>query len=198
VGYAGLPEHKLFWNEPDIVAFPNGTMPTVSNSTPVIEGCLGDYCVRAEFNDAGGLGRILLDLDGPDGIYTAGTADVLLEEEVAAPGWQCFVWDGKDGLGATVNSSVTMNLSVDIIAGVTHFPTFDTECNLDGFKVERVRPQNNVPDLFWDDSPVPDPDNENPDPVNLEGCTPVLAGSCCHEWEGCTNGTYGDAQTINT
>ncbi|QTN38518.1 tandem-95 repeat protein [Cryomorphaceae bacterium] len=197
-GYAGTPEHKLFWNEPDINVFPNGTMPTVSTDTPVIEGCLGDYCVRARFNNAGGLGRILLDLDGPDGVYTPGTADVLLEEDVPAAGWHCFVWDGKDGLGATVSTSVSMNLSVDIIAGVTHFPTFDTECNLDGYKVERVRPQSNVPDLFWDDSEVPDPSNENPDEEELQGCTPVIAGSGCHTWTGCTNGTYGDAQTINT
>ena len=198
-GYEGNAEYPIFLNDPDSLIWPTGAPSTVVPTQPDIEGCLGDYCVWVEFTEPG-QGTVILDLNGVAG-YQPGTEDIILEQKVEA-GQNCFQWDGKDGLGNTVNGSANIIVIAEVVTGITHFPTYDLECNPGGFVVERIRPpsQNNAtPELFWDDSNLQDSYNGyvNPQKQEFNGCQPNT-NLGCHTWPGCESGGYGNELTINT
>ena len=184
-GQSVAPEYCLFLNDPDASLFPSSIPAEVSATPPTITGCIGNYCVNAEFSK-GGVAEVILDLDGNTG-YQSGTADILLAEYVSA-GVNCFNWDGLDGLGNTVTSGSTIAMIVTIQNGYTNFPVFDAECNPNGYNVSLVRPVGSQPPLYWDDSNI--------------GGTTETAGCLtnCHTWGGgaCSGSSFGNQVTINT
>ncbi|QTN38315.1 tandem-95 repeat protein [Cryomorphaceae bacterium] len=199
LNYQGNAEYPIFLNDPDSLIWPTGNPSFVVPTQPEIEGCLGDYCVWVEFTEPGE-GTVILDLNGTPG-YQENTEDVLLVQKVEA-GRNCFQWDGNDGLGDPVSGSTNIIIQAEVVTGITHFPTYDLECNPGGFVVERIRPpsaNNGVPELFWDDSNLDDSYNGyvNPQKVELNGCQPTNSVGC-HTWPGCTSSGYGNEITINT
>jgi hypothetical protein len=82
--------------------------------------------------------EIFLDIDGVPG-YQSGGRDVVLVEYINAGG-DVLYWDGKDGLGDQVTSTISVIVSSKFATGVTHLPVYDAEKNPNGFLVTRVSP----------------------------------------------------------
>ncbi|NNM15472.1 MAG: tandem-95 repeat protein, partial [Bacteroidia bacterium] len=127
------------------------------------------------------MAEVLIDLDGTAG-FQQGTEDILLTQNVT-PGMNCFLWDGLDGLGGTVDTNLSLDIEAGLISGITHLPLWDAENNIGGLDVDLVRPTNATLSVFYDDS------NFHPDSLNLEG-----DASPGHAWAG----NYGESRTINT
>ena len=105
----------------------------------------GDYCIKFLASKEGQI-DLLLDFDGPDDMYTPGTADVMIafqvaEDEVGVP--TCVYWDGLDGLGNPVAEEATTEIPILVAfaQGIYHFPIYDAELMIEGFNVQSVRPR---------------------------------------------------------
>ena len=149
----------------------------------------------------GGLFDILLDFDGADGMFTAGTADVLLTQQVELDQIgqvSCVEWDGLDGSGNSVaNMGITeIPIRISLALGIVHFPIYDAEFMEDGFQIIAVRPLADQPLLFYDDSEISVPSGSGESPVELNGCTIP-----CHQWTNFTDNNvvgFGNRCTINS
>ena len=64
----------------------------------------------------------------------------------------CFIWDGLDGLGGTVDTNLSLDVEAGLISGITHLPLYDAENNIGGTTVDLVRPTNATLSVFYDDS----------------------------------------------
>ncbi len=180
-GNTVYPEYRLFLNNPDSIEFPTGRRLSNDDFTYDVFGCLSSgYCIRINSNRNANA-QVVLDIDGTSGFQPAG-ADRILEQRVG-PGMNCISWDGKDGIGRTVNLGAVVRAKVSLISGLTHLPIFDAENNSTGFDVSLVRPSGPRPLLFWDDSQIPG------GTVSWSGCA-----NPCRSW----NQIYGDNKTLNT
>lgn len=180
VGAVQDPQYRLFLNDPDINVYPSGGFLNFIPGEANISGCVGNYCVNIEFNEAG-LAELLIDLNGAVG-FQQGTEDILLTQNVT-PGMNCFIWDGLDGLGGTVDTNLSLDVEASLISGITHLPLYDAENNIGGTTVDLIRPTNATLSVFYDDS------NLQFDSLNLEG-----DASPGHAWSG----NWGESRTINT
>jgi len=199
---ATLSEYKLFLNDPDIIAYPSGQAGSFAMTPYVINCATGGLCVAYSTNFPGQV-QVVLDFNSASGagIYDAGTADVLLAQEVVAgpgetaPYKRCVPWDGKDGLGNTVNTANAVPAYLTYYQGTVHFPAYDVEYNTVGFVATAVRPTP-APGFTirykYDDVAINDAVSGLGEPKTnvVTGCvTP------CHKWNVFN---FGDANTINT
>jgi hypothetical protein len=125
---------------------------------------------------------MFIDLNGVPG-YQLGTTDVEIVKNINA-GADTIVWNGKDGLGNYVAEGYNVQVSFRFATGVSHFPTYDIETNIHGYKVTEVRPDTGSRILFWDDSNIPGGTTNIDDTTNTTG----------HPWPW----FFGDKNTMNS
>ncbi|MEO5906201.1 MAG: hypothetical protein ABIQ11_05710, partial [Saprospiraceae bacterium] len=160
----------------------------------------GDYCIKFTSTKEGQI-DILLDFDGNDNMYTPGTRDVLitvfvLADQVGVP--TCIPWNGIDGFGLPMNedTSTTIPILLSFAQGIYHFPIFDAELMLNGFRLQAVRPAATIPLLHYDDSNIQVPSGSGEPPVQITGCNVP-----CHRWTTFVNNGvpgFGNLHTINS
>lgn len=181
-GNSTRPQYKIFLNDPDNTAYPNGQVPTITQNLSVVGhpryGDAVDFTLEMTM---GGTVQIVLDINGVTG-YQANTSDLVIVAQVTA-GKDTIHWDGKDGLGNFVDGGATVLVLSSFATGVTHLPIYDPETNPSGFLVTRIRPFTGACQLYWDDS-------------NFSGGTVNIDGSLGtgHTWAS----NFGDVRTMNT
>jgi len=144
--------YKVFLTEPDIVAFPNGTIANPA-ITKKIFGCQGGYYIPYYLDQPGDF-ALLLDLNGTAG-FQPGTSDIVLEAFNQSIGSNVFFWNGLDGLGNPVPSNFVAQVTTYSFQGRTNIPMFDAELNIGGISVTSVYPNpNSNRQIFWDDSSI--------------------------------------------
>ncbi len=173
--------YKIFLNDPDINAYPNGVIGTLQTDIQ-LTGCAPNYCLNVT-TDAPGYIEFVVNLNGTPG-YQIGSRDLIFGQNVNA-GVTCIPWDGNDGLGDRVAQNVSFEINAEYKFGLTNLPIFDAENFSNGLIVNSIRPLSNKPKLFWDDS------NISGGTTNLTGCS----SSACHPWP---SSNFGDENTINT
>ncbi len=159
-----------------------------------------DYCIKFMATKAGQI-DLLLDFDGPDNMYTPGTADVMISKTITAAQVgvpTCIEWDGLDGLGNTLLEDVATQIPIVIAfaQGIYHFPIYDAEYMINGFMIEAVRPAATVSLVFYDDSNISVVSGSGEPSAQLSGCMPP-----CHRWINYTMPTtpgFGNLNTINS
>lgn len=194
-------EYRVFLNNPDVTAFPNGTFGefVVNAEFPKLYGCPDDdeWFFRFAATEAGRV-EILIDANG-NGEYDPGTADVIFTEDIVpfpgetSPYDRDIPWDGSDGLGNPIPPSTLLTVDYRYSQGFYHLPVYDVEHLRTGFDVTPVRPatpQPYDPDFFYDDEAITETLPGGQPALELDGCTPP-----CHYW---TNSDYGNVNTINT
>lgn len=149
------PEYLSFVNDPDPELWPSAADPDL-RVVSTASYCNGTGGVMEFFlrSTLGGKVNIIIDLDGVPGYQASGT-DVLITQTIPV-GNSRIQWNGRNGLGAVVVSgtpvSLTFKNDASPIAPV-NFPVLDAENNLDGFRIQNVRPGSPGFDvLYWDDS----------------------------------------------
>ena len=144
--------------------------------------------------DANVDGSFELEMDvNNNGVFTD-PVDRRLQGSTIA-GTNSAVWDGKDGLGATVNNPVSFPVRISTRSGEIHFPIADAESNPGGFIITRINgtaAPNSV--IYWDDTSI-----------TKAGATSSLAGtdstSGAHTWgdtSGNQSSAFGDTVGIDT
>ena len=194
-----LTQYRIFLNDPDITAYPTGSIGEVVTEPVVLNCDLSNLCIAYSVTQIGYI-FILLDFDQSSGAgyYDPGTADVMLIEKIEqqagefSPYERCTSWNGNDGLGNPVDLASPIPVYFSYAQGLVHFPVYDVEFNVNGFAISLLRPtvSGYDPKLNYDDVNITDlPGNGEPK-VQVNGCT-----SPCHTW---INIDYGDLNTINT
>ena len=171
----------------------------VNADFPKLYGCPadGEWFFRFAATEAGRV-EVLIDANG-NGEFDAGTADVLLTDEIVpfpgetSPYERDIPWDGLDGLGATINPSTLLSIDYRYSQGFYHLPVYDVEYLTTGLSVNSIRPvtpQPYIPEFFYDDEAISETLPGGQPELELDGCvTP------CHYWDDLD---YGNVNTINT
>ncbi len=145
-----LPDgYDVFLEQPDATLFPVAVVASAPTFAGRIYGCAPTLYIPYGIDKAGDV-AILLDINGSPG-YQAGTRDRYLYFYNVPVGANVGVWDGLDGLGAAVTSTVTVNMSLSIRRGRVNIPMYDAELNSNGMSVTGVAPVATVPRLYFDD-----------------------------------------------
>ena len=194
-------EYRVFLNNPDETAFPNGTFGefVINADFPKLYGCPddGEWFFRFAATEAGRV-EILIDSDG-NGEFDPGTADVLLTDDIVpfpgetSPYDRDIPWDGLDGLGNPIPTGTPLEVDYRYSQGFYHLPVYDVEHLRTGFDVTPVRPatpQPYDPNFFYDDEDISESLPGGQPALELDGCTPP-----CHYW---IDVDYGNLNTINT
>ncbi|MGZ2371848.1 cadherin-like domain-containing protein, partial [Ancylomarina sp. YFZ004] len=206
------PDYNIFLNNPDPNIYLSATefgsfitdgdeYPKFFGCPPTVPGDDANYFFRVKVDKKGRV-EILLDLNGNDDVYTDGTEDVMLYglinpyEGESTPYTRDIYWNGKNGLGTTVNLSTgtTVKTVFEYCMGTFHFPMYDVEYLLNGIKPSTFRPVLPNPlyevKLYWDDSNIPDNSGVSQPKVVFTGeATPS------HKWNQVA---YGNSNSINT
>ncbi|WP_207433074.1 T9SS type A sorting domain-containing protein [Sabulibacter ruber] len=190
------PELFNFVNNPDESIWPSAAAPTftVSINNSCNTSTNGGKAIFNLNTSESSTFIVLINLNGVDG-YQPGTADVLLQSS-GARGTRAVEWNGLNGLGQVVAKNTTLNYYFRNGSAPVHFPVWDAEKNLDGFRVQDVRPlagSNYDGLLFWDDSNLPTSTFPTPQ-TELFG---VVSTNGVHRW-GTSTTTAGDLKTVNT
>lgn len=156
-------EYDIFINNPDVDIYPTTVLPTVKITEAIFDcsGANGEAIINFTTNQVGQV-AIILDLNGVGG-YQAGTADVIIEDEVTNTGSYAVSWDGLDGLGVAVPSGTQINIRGRFTAGPLHVPFWDAEGNQQGIGMRDVRPATSFDLIYWDDSALIIPIGSDPD-----------------------------------
>lgn len=194
-------EYRVFLNNPDETAFPNGTFGEfVFNAEfPKLYGCPDDgtWFFRFAATQAGRV-EVLIDSNG-NNEFDPGTADRLLSLDVVPfpgelpPYERDIPWDGLDGFGNQIPTNTNLSLEYSYSQGFYHLPVYDVEHLRTGMSVNSVRPvtpQPYNPLFFYDDEAITETLPGGQPDLELNGCTPP-----CHYW---TATDYGNVNTINT
>jgi len=201
-GNQTLTQYKIFFNNPDSLVYPSGTLGTITTA-PYILNCSGSssLCI-AYATSLSGTAQILLDFNQTSGAgkYDPGTADVLLYQTITpangetAPYKRCLSWDGKNGLGATVSTSAAIPIYLSYLQGLLNFPVYDVEYNTNGYVTTSVRPTPTASftlKIGWDDSNIGAASGSGEPVINVFNRSTTPA----HTW---TNYNFGNNNTINT
>ncbi len=193
-------QHRIFLNDPDIIAYPSGTLGRY-DFLPTYLACEdGSGCVSASVTQPGQI-DVLIDFDQTNGafVYDEGTADVIIAFKVdplpgeTVPYERCIPWDGKDAFGNKVKEGDNIKLLIRYTQGIYHFPIYDAEFFLNGFIPTTIRPFVNSSQvhLYYDDINITASSNTT-DPIAdvFNGCD-----APCHRWD---NKEFGNLNTINT
>jgi hypothetical protein len=192
----GFPAFRIFVSNPDPEVYPSANQPTVSATyTSFCNPQTGGSMAITFRTSEKGSALIILDLNGVEG-YQSGSEDVLVQADFSENGFNTMVWDGKDGKGVAVPPNTQVRTMFKSLAAPIHFPLWDVERNLDGFKVTNVRPgTNGFPnDLHWDDALIQTETAFN-NPVST-GLFGVNSLNGVHKW-GAT-AADGDNRLVNT
>lgn len=194
-------EYRVFLNDPDITAFPNGTFGEfVENADfPKLYGCPDDdeWFFRFAATEPG-LVEVLVDIDG-NFQFDPNTADILFSLDIVPfpgetpPYERDIPWDGLDGLGNPIPTSTLLSIQYSYSQGFYHLPVYDVEFLRTGMEVTSVRPttpQPYDPDFFYDDEDITETLPGGQPELELNGCNPP-----CHYWDDIE---YGNINTINT
>ena len=173
--------HKVFLNNPDITAYPDGVYGTMTGTPTIIPDPVHDICsgykvIVVQVNKAGNV-EILIDIPYGDATY-----DVSLYATVTS-GTNNIPWDGKDGHGGQVPDGTALSITITYVNGLTNLPIWDQEQNPQGYVVTLERPINpsvSNPKTYWDDSNISG--GSCPSGTNFIGCSPSSIG--CHTWGG--------------
>ncbi|MBO9562733.1 MAG: T9SS type A sorting domain-containing protein [Niastella sp.] len=141
--------YPVFLDIPDATIFPTSTPAVTPQFTGTMYGCAPDINIPYWIDRPGDV-VILLDLNGVSG-YQAGTADRYLYFIDRPAGHNVGVWDGLNGLGATVVANATIDMMLSIRRGRVNIPLYDAELNPQGFNVAGIMPLSTVPRLYFDD-----------------------------------------------
>lgn len=191
-------EYSVFLNDPvDLCETAEGG----SIELLGVSRCAGNaFCIKYIASKEGQI-DLLLDFDGPDDLYTPGTADLMIavmvdSAEVGVPA--CVMWNGLDGLGNPLpeDASVAIPVVMAFAQGIYHFPIYDAELMINGFIIESVRPAGPQPLLYYDDSNITVPSGSGEPAIQLSGC--VIP---CHRWTNFVNNNipgFGNLHTINS
>jgi len=185
-GNSTSPQFKEFLNNPDPAVYPVATIPTMITNLKILNSPVSGSNVLFYLNmNKSGTVEIFLDLDGVAG-YQSGGKDVALAQTIKAGG-DTIIWNGKDGLGATVLGSVTVEVTSRFSTGVTHFPIYDDEYLPNGYIVSRIAPISDNPNVYWDD-------------VQIGGTTQLtgVSGTTNEHNFPVFSGGYGNNRTVNT
>ncbi len=159
-----------------------------------------DYCIKFVASKEGQI-DLLLDFDGPDDVYTSGTADIMIAISVEADDVgesSCVFWNGQDGLGNILpeDAGTQIPVVISFAQGIYHFPIYDAEFMTAGVSIEAVRPAAPKPLLYYDDSNISVASGSGEPDIQLSGCvTP------CHRWLVFGNPDvpgFGNLNTINS
>lgn len=198
------PLYRIFLQNPDITQFPSGKVGCLEDVTikqcAISGGVATPYCINVKAQAVGDV-SILIDLfpsgntmaAGGDGVYTAGSRDVLITRQILSNGTTCVAWNGLDGNGVAIPDMEFMSIRVEFRAGLTNLPITDIENHPNGFRVNLVRPLTSeckdafgnpkviaLPKMYWDDSDVQ---------VNFGGATPVAPNDAGYTFTGAAPGT---------
>ncbi|MBM3404120.1 MAG: hypothetical protein FJY10_04435 [Bacteroidetes bacterium] len=182
------PQYKIFLNDPDHTAYPDGAIGQLIADSLFTESKCNSGTIDFIFKTTGpGSGSVMLLLNTLGAPY----ADRELTQSVTG-GWDTITWDGKDANGLQVPSGSSFPFTMSFTNGLTHLPLWDVEENVNGFKVNLIRPIT-VPPLpdpafYWDDILVNGITSTTP-----PGCS-VPPATGCHIWDN----DWGDQKTINT
>ena len=191
------PKYKVFLNTPDPNVYDVAEIPTMIENlriegTPVANEPVEFY---VNMSKAGTL-EIFLDIDEVEG-FQPGGRDVALVQHVDAGG-DIITWDGKDGLGDQVITTISVIVTSKFSTGVTHLPVYDAEKNQNGFLVTRVSPDG--PEdlvLYWDDSQIPYGTLPSGQEITMFSGNTTANGHIWSTDSENANG-FGDWHTINT
>jgi uncharacterized protein (TIGR02145 family) len=188
-----FPEYKIFLNNPDILAYPSGTLGGLDNTVPITaeRNCDGTVNFTFGCTKAGNVElKLLLSTLGPTYV------DRIIPQAVNI-GLNTVFWDGNDGSvpPKPIPNGSVFNFKISYVNGLTHLPLFDVEYNANGFYLDLIRPTTVPPPpsplFYWDDT------NFSGGSSNFTGCLPNPPTSGCHQWSG-TGGGFGNNRTINT
>ncbi|WP_346854518.1 gliding motility-associated C-terminal domain-containing protein [uncultured Draconibacterium sp.] len=199
--FALSPEYGVFLTDPDHSIWQDGAYDGNISIGGISRCGETESNISITVNTTGNV-DILLDFHGSDEVFTAGTADRIISANVSpAPGAQppytvSVPWDGKDGLGNSINVGTTIHAVVNFGQSAFHFPVYDVEYNTNGFSASSIRPT--APSgfelkFYWDDS------NFGSGTTETNGCNPI--SSDCHTWtfNGNNNSPQiGNLSTMNT
>lgn len=194
-------EYRVFLNNPDESAFPNGVFGefVVNADFPKLYGCPDDneWFFRFAATEPGRV-EVLIDANA-NGEFDPGTADRIFSEDVipfpgeTSPYLRDIPWDGLDGLGNPIPTGSPITIDYRYSQGFYHLPVYDVERLNVGFDVTPVRPatpQPYDPNFFYDDEAIDESLPGGQPALELDGCSPP-----CHNW---TDVDYGNFNTINT
>ena len=189
-GFAVPVEYRLFLTDPDIIAYPNGSMSFLTGP-PTLERCVRDsICINVGLIKTSDV-TVVIDRNN-NNKFDAGTADRKLFFPQVPSGSSCLYWDGKDGLGNLIPVGNPVSVILSIESGLVNLPMYDVENHETGFSMSVIRPGSAqfVDSLFYDDVLVGGL-------TNLGGCP-----SPCHTWTSSPansdQNTIGESNTINT
>ncbi|MBK8416191.1 MAG: SprB repeat-containing protein [Bacteroidetes bacterium] len=189
-GFAVLPELKLFLRDPDIVAFPSGSLLFMSGAV-TLSGCTRDsLCISVTLVKTSDV-TVLIDRNN-NGVFNPGTADRKMIFTGVPAGTNCLPWDGKDGFGNFIGPGTQVKIYISVESGEVNLPIFDVESHPNGYNMTITRPAAAlfVDSLFYDDVLVGGG-------TNLTGCA-----FPCHTWvsnpANTESNTIGNDNTINT
>ncbi|MDA3881886.1 MAG: hypothetical protein PF481_01225 [Bacteroidales bacterium] len=191
------PKYKIFLNTPDPTVYDIAEIPTMVEDLQIVGTPVANEPVEFYINmNKSGTLEIFLDIDNVDG-YQPGGRDLALVERVDAGG-DNILWDGKDGLGVQVTTTISVIVNSKFSTGVTHLPIYDAEKNSNGFLVTRVEPdgpENLV--LYWDDSQIDYGTLPSGQTATMLSGNTTANG---HIWSTDSNNPegFGDWHTINT
>jgi hypothetical protein len=195
---ATTPEYAIYLNDP--LELCQTALPGDIQLSGVSRCGANEYCIGVLTSKAGLL-ELLLDLDGDDGVYTPGTADLIISyfiDNSETGQAVCLDWDGLDGLGNDVSIAGILDIPVVLSyqQGIYHFPVYDAEYMINGFQISAVRPAGPTPKLFYDDQLIPVASGSGEPTINLNGCDIP-----CHAWNNYTDPNaigFGNLCTINS
>ena len=201
-GQMGTPEFKLFLNNPDSIIYPSSTNATRNLTFKGLTGCGNNYCFNMTI-DGNALTELRLDLNN-NGSYLD-PVDRIIEQQVTT-GDNCIFWDGKDGLGHTVDSNLTFRMYLYTKVGLTHLPVYDAENHPNGYLARLVRPLG-IGDMvmYFDNTPLSAQGNMPAGTKNLIGITPpepvsdnLVDTNGVNRWYNTGFPYFGDQRTVNT
>ncbi|WMJ72014.1 gliding motility-associated C-terminal domain-containing protein [Cytophagaceae bacterium ABcell3] len=197
VGNYSVPEFPVFLNPPDEETFPTSDIVVSLQSHVTAISCSGyDFCFLY-MADAYGHLEGFIDLN-QNGVYDE-NIDIHFAKEIEPGDSICVDWDGRDNDGNLVDMEEYAIYST-FGFGLTHMPLYDVEHNMEGYRVNILKPEGlDSPLLFWDDSEIEYGQTVGGDGlVNLEGCLSETDG--CHRWQnrGGLEGGRATQETINT
>ncbi|MFA8450501.1 MAG: gliding motility-associated C-terminal domain-containing protein [Bacteroidales bacterium] len=210
------PEYKVFLNDPDQTAFPSASdfgemLIDKDKGYPKFFGCEDnkEYFFRVAVTKKGRI-EILIDFDGDNMEYDAGTRDVILYERIIPypgempPYIRDIEWNGHDGKNNPVydpSNPKKIHSEIKYCQGTFHFPVYDVEFMEKGFTPESKRPKRAdfKTQLYWDDTEI-EKTSASPPTSGIPGqnylnITGVDSPAQNHRW---INQSYGEEKTINT
>lgn len=191
----GYPEFPIYINNPDPIEYPSGNALTFRANAITIcdnQGNIGAAIINFFVSEVGS-GYVLLDLDNVPGFQSNSTKDLLIEQIFTTPGFHSVLWDGKDKSGATVPNGTAVKTYLRSTSAAIHFPIWDAEYYLTGFRVFNVRPgATNAGNLvYWDDNLLPAADF----PIRQE-LYGIPSTNGVHKWGA--NSAAGNTRLVNT